>query len=223
MLIVDVHAPRPFNLSRLVEANVRGIYPKRSEGATVADRAFASRRAAALEAGLYVGSYHYAYPTGGDAVTEARYFVGLMRRALGREGFTRRDLRPALDLEGNPGGLGPRALEKWARDWNRVVWTELGVCGLFYSYPWFIRVVLRGTSVPIACGLWLASYGPNDGRRHPYTVPAPWKKAVMHQYTSKGRLWRGGPLYDLNYAPRLAPLLARPVPTPPPLGQATVA
>jgi GH25 family lysozyme M1 (1,4-beta-N-acetylmuramidase) len=62
---------------------------------------------------------------------------------------------------------------------------------------------------PIGSGLWLASYGPNDGKRHRYVVPAPWRVAVLHQYTSRGRIGGIYPL-DLNYAAKLQPLFAFP-------------
>ena len=109
-------------------------------------------------------------------------------------------------MEVDPGELRTM-LTPWSRNWNQAVLAGLGSGPLFYSYPYFIRYV--PPRIPIGYGLWLASCGPNDGKRHPYVVPAPWKRAVMHQYTSRGRIGGIYPL-DLNYAAKLEPLLAFP-------------
>jgi lysozyme len=186
------------DFERLRAARVRGAIIKATEGATYVNERYRAYRRWALEVGMLVGPYHYAYPSGDDAQEEAEHFV----RTVGKLD----QLRPALDLEIDPGGLGTK-LTAWARAWNRTVVTALGSEPVFYSYPYFIRY-LRPRA-PIGFGLWLASWGANDGKRHPYVVPAPWNEAVLHQYTSRGRIGGIYPL-DLDYAAELQPLLAHP-------------
>jgi GH25 family lysozyme M1 (1,4-beta-N-acetylmuramidase) len=73
---------------------------------------------------------HFAYPTSGDAQEEAEHFI----RTVG----SLDQLRPALDLEIDPGELRTK-LTPWARNWNRAVLAGLDSGPLFYSYPYFIR------------------------------------------------------------------------------------
>jgi lysozyme len=186
------------HFERLRAARVRGALIKATEGATFVNERFRAYRRWALDVGMLVGPYHFAYPTGGDAEDEAEHFIRIVGRL--------NQLRPVLDMEIDPGELRTR-LTPWSRSWNRVVVAALGSGPLFYSYPYFIRYMRPRT--PIGYGLWLASYGPNDGKRHPYVVPAPWKNAVLHQYTSLGRIGGVYPI-DLNYAAKLQPLLAAP-------------
>ena len=80
---------------------------------------------------------------------------------------------------------------------------------MFYSSSDFIRQM--GLEEPLGYGLWLANYYRNDGTRYSYKTPYPWKRAVLHQYTSQGKVgsYRG----DVNYySPgRVRGLLAHPV------------
>lgn len=185
-------------------AGIKGMWHKATEGATFTDKKYKERMASARKAGLLVGAYHFASPTGGDAVAEADHFsqvVGTVRPG---------DLLPVLDMEQNPGNLKPSVLEQWCRDFNQRVKKNIGVLPLFYSYPYFIDKL--NASRPIGRGLWLASYGPNDGKIHPYTIPAPWKRVRCHQYTSNGKvkgvlgrvdLNVASDLYDVRHLPKV--------------------
>ena len=208
-LIVDLSSNQSLpNFRKMRAAGCDGVLIKLTEGATYNSDwdVYTEWAPRARLAGLRVGAYHYAQPSGGDAIAEARNFSESL---MGLGGIQRRDFRPALDFEENPGNLSGAALVKWARDWNRVVWERTGTCPLFYSYPFFIASMRAET--PIGCGLWLASWGVNDGQRWPYAVPRPWKKAVLHQYTSNGNIEGVLGRVDLNYAEKLRPLLAHPV------------
>lgn len=205
MLLVDVsNNNASVDFRALARAGVKGVFLKASEGATFVDETFVTRRTAANKAGLYVGAYHFARPDTGnasskDAVSEALHFCSVVRK-LGIS-----DLRPVLDLEVDT----PReAYVPWARLWNKTVLQKLGAGPLFYSYAYYISWL--HASWPIGYGLWLASYGRNDGGRYPASAPAPWRKFVCHQYTSAGRISGVAGRCDLNYAAKLRPLLAFP-------------
>src|SRR3990167_9174043 len=208
-LIVDLSSNNPTpRFGMMWNAGVDGVWLKATEGASydASWDVYSEWAPRARAVGLRVGAYHYAQPSGGDAIAEAANFAATLEVT---GGIRRRDLRPVLDLEGNPGPLSGRRLVAWARRWNDEVWDRTGTLPLFYSYPYFIQRLIA--SKPIGAGLWLASYGPNDGDRHSYSVPAPWKKAVCHQYTSVGRITGTVGDVDLNYARRLRPLLAHPI------------
>lgn len=207
MLIVDVsnNNDRSINWERVRAAGIDAAWLKVSEGRTFTDPVYMTYRAGALAAGLRVGGYHYARPDNNPsaATEEARQFA----RCLGPIG--RRDLRPALDLEEHC-QLPPARLVEWVRTWNRTCLELTGTGPVLYTYPAYITGDLRA-SVPLGYGLWLASWGRNDGTEYPYVVPSPWRKAVAHQFTSRARVAGiDGPV-DLSSAPRVRPLLAHPV------------
>lgn len=179
--------------------SITGVYLKATEGATYIDPTCAGRRKRARECGLRVGLYHFARPGGGDAKAEAKKFC----EVLGKLGRT--DMRPALDFEDDTAS----ATEAWAHEFSHEVQRRLGVFPLFYSYHAF--VASRKFKEPVGDGLWLASYGKDDGKEHPYKVPAPWEKAVMHQFTSNGRVPGVAGPCDVSYVPRLSAILVHPV------------
>lgn len=191
----------PVKAWEIKEAGIAGFWHKVSEGSSFADPYWQSRSAAGRVNGLRVGGYHFARPgTLADAEREAEFF------AVHLGTVKRRDLCPVLDLEVAE-GLRPSALEQWARIFNHAFHELRGVWPLFYSYPAFIESLRLERT--IGRGLWLASYGRNDGREYPYQVPHPYRKALAHQFTSKARVSGVTGLCDLSSAPRLYPLLAR--------------
>jgi lysozyme len=203
VIIVDLSNNNPsVDFERLARVpGLVGVYLKASEGETYRDRTFAERRRQANAAGLRVGAYHYARRR--DPAAEAANFVGAVGGELGR-----RDLRPVLDAE-DPRTAG-HAWDPWARAWNAAVRRRLGVWPGFYSYPWWIGQLRART--PIGGFLWLASYGRNDGTEHPYRVPAPWKRAALHQFSSRARVAGVAGECDLSTVTRrLWPLLAHPI------------
>lgn len=181
-----------------------GVFLKATEGLTFDDPKWPSFRSAANAAGLRVGAYHFARPDlhPYDPDDEADHFC----RIVGSIG--RRDLRPVLDFE-HTATINGAQMTAWARLFNQRVKKNLGVLPIFYSYPSFISDMRPST--PIGAGLWLASYGSNDGADHPYGVPAPWHKAIAHQFSSNGRLAGHSGSVDVSHAPSLTPLLAHPV------------
>src|SRR5262249_26791014 len=153
--------------------------------------------------GFHVGLYHYAHPELDSPIDEARHFCDVVGH------LERKALRPFLDYEAPLAAARMRhpQLGQWARDWNEYVGTHLGCWPLFYSYASYITHHVRPDR-PIGAGLWLASYGRNDGTDHGAIVPPPWHSYVAHQYTSNGLLTGVSGRVDLSHAPRLRPLLA---------------
>lgn len=186
----------------LKRAGIEGVWLKATEGRTYDDPDFAGWRAAANRVGLRVGAYHFARPDRNpfEAAEEAEHF----RRKVGWIG--RRDLRPVLDYEvrsshGND--------EEWVRVFNAHILSLLGVGPVFYSYPALIEQLRF--SKPRGYGLWLASYGRNDGKPHEYRVPAPWRKAVAHQFSSRCRVAGCDGYVDLSRVFQPRAVLAHPL------------
>ena len=168
------------------DAGVVGVWLKVSEGSTWSDPAYSAFERAAHRAGLKVGGYHYARPDTGDgtvadALAEASWFLSRLRLRRG-------DLLPVLDFEeGKAAHLGPARLQTWAARFLKDVGLKVGAVPVFYSYPSYIADTLAGAPALRSWPLWLASYGSNDGARHPYRAPAGFR-VVAHQYTSNGRV-----------------------------------
>lgn len=183
---------------RALVTDVAGLYHKVTQGTGFVDRYFAGRRAQAARLRLPFGVYHFADVVHADPRAEAEHFLAHYHD------LEPSALQPALDLET---GTPDAHMRVWAVEWCRIVERELGVWPLIYSYGGFLAG-LRAPR-PIGGGLWLASYGRDDGADHPYFVPSPWRQARMHQFTSVGKL-AGVPVrLDLSHTPRLP--FARPL------------
>lgn len=167
-------------------AGVVGVWLKVSEGSTWPDPSYHAFERQAHRAGLRVGGYHYARPDTGagrlnDAAAEASFFLSRLRLRAG-------DLLPVLDFEEPQAvALGWLQLTTWADRFLVTVAADIGARPLLYSYPDYIASALAGARALTSWPLWLASYGPNDGQRHPYRAP-PGFAVVAHQYTSNGRV-----------------------------------
>lgn len=201
MLVVDLsNVNGSVNFKALKEAGVKGVWVKATEGLTFNDGVFQARRADAKKYGLHFGAYHFARPDRNAPEAEADHFVKIVKKI----GTT--DFKPVLDFETTTNRVN---LEKWARAFNGVVTKKLGVIPVFYSYPSFIGD-MRLTRT-IGNGLWLASYSRNDGVEHPFTIPAPWKHVVAHQFTSNWHVvGHNGPL-DASHIVNTNAVLAHPI------------
>lgn len=189
------------DLAHIKQAGVIGMWHKVSEGEHFIDPFWQRRAATARKLGLRVGGYHFAHPGQPlTAVWQAREFA----KHLGP--IHRRDLCPALDLEVS-NGAPPELIAEFARSFNHEFRNLTGVWPLLYSFGSFVSA-MRLSRI-LGRGLWLAAFGRNDGREHPYDIPRPYKKALAHQFTSNARIAGVGGACDLSSAPRLVPILAR--------------
>lgn len=200
LTIVDVsNWQGSINWRRVAADGIRLAYIKATQGDHYLDPRLAANRRQAEAAGIRVGCYAFVEPSGASPERQARYF----KQSLGVLG--RRELRPVQDLETGD----PRRTEGFARAFSRAVTRELGVTPLLYSYAAYLAAMRLAT--PIGGGLWLASYGRNDGTDYGAQVPAPWRGWVAHQFTSAGSAHGINGAVDVSHAPRLRPLLAHPV------------
>ncbi len=188
------------DLGAIKRAGFAGVWHKVSEGESFKDGDWQARSVKLRKVGARVGGYHFAQPGHGDARRVAQFFATLLGK------IQRRDLAPVLDFELNPQHLPPAELLAWARAFNQAFHGITGAWPLFYSFPTFIANL--GATKVIGRGLWLASFGRNDGVEHSFVVPRPFKKALAHQFTSEGRVAGVSGRVDLSSAPRIVPLLA---------------
>lgn len=207
LLLCDLsnNNPDPISFAALKRGGVYGVWFKVTEGQRYIDPFWHERSRRARAAGLHVGGYHFARPIHGLAEQEAEYFV----KQLGH--VERRDLRPVLDLEANDAELSPAGLHEWARTFLHAVNHLTEVRGLTYSNPAYIGSQHWTRTFGTGAGLWLADWGSNDGHDHPTSAPAPWRRYVAHQYTSRG-VKAGVPGHvDLSHARARRRILAHPL------------
>lgn len=193
--------PSPIDFGKVKRSGVYGVWHKVTEGLHFTDPDWQARCLDCHKAGLRVGGYHFARPAESNAVAQAEYFC----HHLGPVG--RRDLHPVLDLE-DDGGLGPAELHAWARTFLAHVNRTTGVKAVTYSGPAFIEERHWHDTFGTGAGLWLADYGPDDGRDHGAHIPKPWRKIVAHQYTSVGKVAGVEGNVDLSHASSRRKILA---------------
>jgi GH25 family lysozyme M1 (1,4-beta-N-acetylmuramidase) len=117
-----------------------------TKGRTYEDPSYTSNLAGATAAGMVVGAYHRATPSGAknDAAIEADHFLTVARNAAG-------DVLPALDIE-ETGGLDPVHLRDWVKTWVGRVRGRMGVRPMLYASPYFWELNMGDTT-------WFADHG----------------------------------------------------------------
>ena len=162
-------------------AGKRFAYIKASQDTDFVDDRYATNRAQAKAAGLYVGAYHFAEPSAvaNDAQDEADHFVATA-------GFAKGELLPVLDLE-STGGLESSELVTWTKAFVARLHERTGLRAVIYVSPNFWTTRMDDTrwfadnGYPV---LWIAHWTTGAP-----TVPAAnWgsKSWTFWQYTSDG-------------------------------------
>lgn len=160
----------------VANAQIYGVYIKATEGTTFTDPAAANHAQGAKGAGIKVGYYHFARPSG-DAKEDATHFVQVVQQ------LPAPDLRCVLDLE-DAGGRNTTALAKWITDFDAVVFAQLKHHIILYSYTNFMQTHLPASFAPSGIPLWIADY---RGLAAPPNVCG-YKTYVLYQYSSNGSI-----------------------------------
>lgn len=196
---IDVsHYQGRIRWGRVAKTGVDFAFLKASEGVGVSDPRYRENRARATAAGIKVGAYHFARPSGSkkervrdDARREANYFLSVARPK-------KKELAPVLDLE-TSGLLNRPQLLRWTQAWLKHVHRKTGVRPILYSGPTFWRDRMNGTRMFAAKHpLWLAHYT----RRNPEVPAGQWdgKGWTYWQWTDCGRVRGIRGCVDLNVA-----------------------
>jgi GH25 family lysozyme M1 (1,4-beta-N-acetylmuramidase) len=134
-------------------------FAKATEGKTFTDATYPLNRSGAGAAGMRVGAYHFARPTGtsdaavaASAIAQADYFLAFAQPRRG-------DLVPVLDLE-KSGGLSSARLTAWTQAWLDQLAARLGVKPVIYASPSFWKTALGDTPIFALAGnrLWIAHW-----------------------------------------------------------------
>ncbi len=180
-------------------SGVKGVIAKASEGVGFTDSYFAGHRVQAKQRKIPFGAYHFARPDV-SMTQQAHHFCDIVGK------LERTDIRPTLDWE-LPTNLSTEQQVDKIHAFGAVVKKRLGTFPMFYSYTAYI--ISQNLPDTVGNGLWVANYGRDDGTPHPVPVPVPWKKIVLHQYSSKGHVPGIQGHVDLNEG-KLRSILAHP-------------
>ena len=136
-------------------AGKKFAFIRATAGTLTADSAYIANYWGAHDAGLAVGSYHFANPDFAlnDAVNEASWFLQTSVIWSG-------DLVPVLDLEVS-NGLDPGSLTAWAQTWLGQVSAATGVRPIIYTNPNFWATSMANTDWFARNGysvLWIANW-----------------------------------------------------------------
>lgn len=125
--------------------------------------------------GKKLGFYFFPLTGDGKATDHAKWAVEHTKGYIG-------EAIPILDWESYQGTDDSNT--KWALDWLNTFYDLTGVRPLIYMN--FYCNQNRNWSQVVAgdYGLWLASYGTNNGQDQGCPSPKYWQFAAMHQYTS---------------------------------------
>lgn len=163
----------------------------KSTQSNFADPQFARHWAAARDAGLLRGAYHYLVPDM-DGQKQAAVYL----KTLGADPG---ELVPVLDIEART--ANPALYAQYAKTWLDMVEAALGRRPLVYTAAWFWNTtMLIGGRYPDWAPqypLWVAAYPLRDGfpsvaeimqGKYRPAMPKSWPAWTFWQYTEKGRV-----------------------------------
>jgi lysozyme len=169
-VVVDLsHHNAKVDFNKLRQGGVVGVIHKATEGLGFADKMYASRRDAALKAGLLWGAYHFG--VGGDGSDQADFFL----KTVGDDPHTLR----VLDFE--PNLTGPTMTLNQAREFVEHANNLTGRFPGLYSGHLIKELLGSAPPDPLLsnCFLWIAQYkGPL-----PLGIPPTFKTWSFWQYT----------------------------------------
>lgn len=189
----DHPSDKLLNFRKIRESGYEFAFIKLSDGATAKADQIAAKwwridRPAATQAGMRVGGYHYAYPSGNSS--NQRYEDALIqaRKASIRYGTWSKGRLPlVLDFEHAPSGWTPRDLTTWALVFLNEAQRLTKTPPMLYTYSKFIMKHMYADLELANYPLWIAHYG-----RH-LTEPVitlPWSAKdgwANWQFSSSGR------------------------------------
>lgn len=173
---------------------IQFAYIKATEGVGFVDERMSSNSSGAKAAGIPRGFYHYGRPdtqvgrsvetARDDAEAEADFFLARVLPAGG-------DLLPVLDLEERD--VRKDLVAEWAKAWLRRVADRIGAKPMLYFSPSYWTDVVGSPSGFGSHPLWIAHYAVSSP-----TVPGPFRRYTVWQYTSEGRVPGVTGFVDMN-------------------------
>lgn len=167
-VVVDIsHHNTVSSFANVKNDGIVGVIHKATEGSTIVDNKYKTRRTAALNAGLLWGAYHFGRK--GSGATQAKHFLDTVNPQP-------TDLL-VLDFEDTPANQMTLAQ---AEQFVQFVKDKTGRFPGVYSGNAFINSQLGNNTTTVLknCFLWIARYSATSP-----TVPPAWPAFTFWQYT----------------------------------------
>lgn len=159
-------------------------YVKATEGTSYRNPYFSAQYGGAKAAGMYVGAYHFANPSGKSGKKQATYFVK-HGGGWSNDGTT---LPGVLDIEYNPYGggtcygLSKRKMVAWIKDFLTTYKKLTGRDAVIYTTTdWWTTCTGNTTKFRYSNPLWAARWTPTTGAG---TLPGGWPYYTFWQYSA---------------------------------------
>lgn len=162
--IVDLYHGDTVDLPLMANNGVCGIIHKATQGSSITDSAFSTRRAVAASLGLLFGSYHFA--DNSDPAQQASHWLAVANPSEA----------DVLSLDWEDNGAHSMSYEQ-ACAFVEAVLKIAGRYPMLYGSNFLHEKIPAGDSILFKCPLWIASY--NSAPK----IPTGWAKAILWQYT----------------------------------------
>ncbi|MGZ4044172.1 MAG: glycoside hydrolase family 25 protein, partial [Bacteroidia bacterium] len=140
------------NWTSVKNAGYTFAWAKATEGLTVNDSQYLNNAVNGVNAGVYMGAYHFAHPdnnpTNADAISEANHFLSVAQPYI-----ISCQLPPVLDLEVST-SLTSSQLTAWVQNWMNTVQSATGITPILYTDGSIANSL--GSSLASYCKLWIA-------------------------------------------------------------------
>ncbi len=149
---------------------------KATEGQDYIDEGFGRKKMRAVtEAGLVPCAYHFLRPRlDRTGAREAAWFT----KVIGHAGYGKGWLPPMLDVEDETTSLSASQMCRYVGSFLRLVRRNLGAKALIYTTPGFAQKYFYDCPWLGRYPLWVANIKVSKP-----TIPAPWSKHLLWQYT----------------------------------------
>lgn len=170
--VVDIyHLNEVKNFDAAYAFGIRGVIHKASEGTSIVDKSYVTRRPLALQAGMLWGAYHFIRP--GNIDVQVRRFVNLVMPDAGLD-----NTLLALDHEDEHVSLS--SAMAFISAVEKMTGRELVLYSGFLIKEQMASATLEERAFFAERRLWLAQYGTKP------TWPKLWKAPWLWQYTGDG-------------------------------------
>lgn len=175
----------PIDWQEVAAHGQKFAFVKATEGETWTNEHYLEDVRAANDAGLLVGTYHYARPAGDPRLQAAHYAATLAASP-------QHALPPVLDIEVNE-GRSPEELQRWVGEFLATTEQLTGRTPMVYTYRYFWREHLADTDQFTRHPLWLAAY-----QNHAPEPVGGWNHLTFWQRSETGRVPGINGNVDLN-------------------------
>ncbi len=183
-MIIDLSSNQgTVDFKKLKEAGVTDVILRTSMGYNTEDKMVKSYSKGAIDNGLNISYYHFAYPdmkigstVESDAIAEATYFVKCIKELP-----TYKNL--VVDLEQET-LLNKNDFQTWVKTWLDTVEKLTTTQPIIYTYTDYLNRHLASSHPFGSFRLWIANY---SAKENP-PLPTGWNKYFMWQYTEKGHV-----------------------------------